>query len=225
MAKVGVVGAGAWGTAIAAHATRLGHDDDAVGVRAGGGGGGRGSRIATRSSCPRVPLPEALRASSDPAEVVGRPSSSCWCRRASICASISTLVGAARARGALVAVATKGIEESSLELLSTVLAETMPRGRAASAWRFSRARASRTRSRAACRRTSWSASEETIAARRIQPLAARAATARLHAAPIRSACRWAARSRTSSRSPPASATGSGSATTRARRSSPAGSPR
>jgi glycerol-3-phosphate dehydrogenase (NAD(P)+) len=125
MAKVGVVGAGAWGTAIAAHATRLGHDAtlwaferevvDEI-------------RTAHRNSIflPDVPLPPALRASSDPAEVVGAADLVVLVPPSKHLRTISELMAPHVPKSALVAVASKGIEEASLELLSTVLSRTMP---------------------------------------------------------------------------------------------------
>jgi len=125
MAKVGIVGGGAWGTALAAHATRLGHEvclwafepevveDIAV-------------RHRNELFLPDVPLPPELRASSDPREVIGTADLVVLVPPSRHVRAISTLMAPYVARRALMAVATKGIEESSLELLSTVLATTMP---------------------------------------------------------------------------------------------------
>ncbi|HWP64702.1 MAG TPA: NAD(P)H-dependent glycerol-3-phosphate dehydrogenase [Candidatus Limnocylindria bacterium] len=125
MAKVGVVGGGAWGTAIAAHATRLGHEtmlwaferEVAEEVR---------SEHRNSVFLPDVPLPPALGASSDPAEVVGRAELVVLVPPSKHFRAVSTLVAPHVPASALVAVASKGIEESSLELLSTVLRSTMP---------------------------------------------------------------------------------------------------
>jgi glycerol-3-phosphate dehydrogenase (NAD(P)+) len=125
MAKVGVVGGGAWGTAIAAHATRLGHDtclwafeaevvDDVA------------RQHRNSIFLPDVELPEALRASSDPAEATGTADLVVLVPPSKYLRAISTLMAPHVPRHALVAVASKGIDESSLEPLSTVLAETMP---------------------------------------------------------------------------------------------------
>jgi glycerol-3-phosphate dehydrogenase (NAD(P)+) len=125
MAKVGIVGGGAWGTALAAHATRLGHEGclwafepevvEDVTVR-----------HCNEIFLPEVPLPSELRASSDPREVIGTADLVVLVPPSRHFRAISTLMAPYVPRRALVAVATKGIEESSLELLSTVLATTMP---------------------------------------------------------------------------------------------------
>ena len=125
MAKIGVVGGGACGTAIAAHATRLGHETCLWAVEPEVV---EDVTLRHRNSIflPDVELPAALRASSDPAEVVGRADLVVLVPPSKHVRSVSTLMAPHVPRGALVAVAAKGIEESSLELLSTVLGETMP---------------------------------------------------------------------------------------------------
>jgi glycerol-3-phosphate dehydrogenase (NAD(P)+) len=125
MAKVGVVGGGAWGTAIAAHATRLGHATCLWAFEA------EVVDDVTRNHLnsvflPDVPLPEAMRASCDPAEAIGKADLVVLVPPSKHLRSVSTLVAPHVPRQALVAVATKGIDESSLEPLSSVLAETMP---------------------------------------------------------------------------------------------------
>jgi glycerol-3-phosphate dehydrogenase (NAD(P)+) len=125
MAKVGIVGGGAWGTALAAHSTRLGHEvclwafepevvEDVM------------VRHRNEIFLPEVPLPPELRASSDPREVIGTADLVVLVPPSRHFRAISMLMAPYVPRRALVAVATKGIEESSLELLSTVLATTMP---------------------------------------------------------------------------------------------------
>jgi len=125
MAKVGVVGGGAWGTAIAAHATRLGHEtrlwaverevvDDV------------NTRHLNSLFLPDLPLPAALSASTDPAEVMRDVELVVLVPPSKHMRAVSTAFAPHVPPHALVAVATKGIEESSLDLLSTVLAQTMP---------------------------------------------------------------------------------------------------
>ena len=125
MVKIGVVGGGAWGTAIAAHATRLGHEtwlwaverevvDDVV------------QHHRNQIFLPDVDLPPTLRASTDPGEVLAHADLVVLVPPSKHLRSVSTLVGPHVPAAALVAVASKGIEESSLELLSTVLRETLP---------------------------------------------------------------------------------------------------
>ena len=125
MAKVGVVGGGAWGTAIAAHAVRLGHDawlwaverEVVEDVR---------TRHVNTLFLPDVPLPPSLQASEDVAQVVGDADLVVLVPPSRHLRAVSERVAAHVPPGALVAVASKGIEESSLDLLSTVLATTMP---------------------------------------------------------------------------------------------------
>src|SRR5262245_19293077 len=112
MARIGVVGAGAWGTAIAAHAVRLEHDvrlwafepEVAEDVNV---------RHVNSVFLPDVGLPAALRASNEPAEVVDRADLVVLVPPSRHARAISTLFAPHVPRGALVAVATKGIEESS----------------------------------------------------------------------------------------------------------------
>ena len=168
MAKVGVVGAGAWGTAIAAHATRLGHDTtlwaferEVV----------EEVRTAHRNTVflPEVLLPAALRASTDPAEVVGTADLVVLVPPSKHLRAISELMAPHVPKGALVAVASKGIEESSLELLSTVLTRTMPEvGRERLAFLSGPTFANEVARELPA--DIVVASHETIAARRIQPL-------------------------------------------------------
>ena len=105
MARFAVVGSGAWGTALACHLARLDHvvtmwayEPEVA------------EEISTRHTnavyLPDVALPESIRASTDAAEVAGS--------------------GDGVGREAILVVATKGIEERTLKLMSTVLEETMP---------------------------------------------------------------------------------------------------
>ena len=125
MARFAVVGSGAWGTALATHLARLGHEvvmwafEREV-----------AEEIATRHTnspfLPGIALPDTIRASHDAAgmvaaaEVVILVPPSCHMR------AVAAAVAAAVPRDAVVLVATKGIEERSLQLMSQVLAEAMP---------------------------------------------------------------------------------------------------
>lgn len=126
MTSVAVVGAGAWGTALAAHAARQGHRvalwalerevvDDV------------NARHLNSVFLPDVPLPEALRASSDEAEVVRGADLVILVPPSQHVRSVSSRIAAHVSANAIVVIASKGIEERSLELLSTVLRETLPR--------------------------------------------------------------------------------------------------
>ena len=125
MAKVGIIGGGAWGTAIAAHAARIGHESRLWAVE-------ReviedvNTRHVNSLFLPDVPLPEAVTASTDPAEVLRGAELVVLVPPSKHMRAVSTAIAPHIPPAALVAVATKGIEESSLALLSTVLTETMP---------------------------------------------------------------------------------------------------
>ena len=125
MAKFAVVGSGAWGTALAAHAARLGHavtlwalePDVAEEVR---------TRHSNSIYLPGLPLPENLDATADVAAAVAGaevvimvPPSS---HLRAVVGRIAPVLGAE----AILVVATKGIEEGSLKLMSEVVIETVP---------------------------------------------------------------------------------------------------
>lgn len=125
MANFAVVGSGAWGTALAAHAARLGHVTTLWALEAE-----VAEEITSRHLnsiyLPEIPLPPTLRASSDVAAAVDGadvvilvPPSS---HLRSVAAKVAPMLGAET----LVVVATKGIEEGSLKLMSEVLSETAP---------------------------------------------------------------------------------------------------
>lgn len=125
MARVAVIGSGAWGTALAAHAARLEHN-----VRLWAREPQVVSDIHDRREnalfLPGIELPPDLRASQDlegvvtGAELVILVPPSKHLREVSI--EIAPYVDA----DAVVTIASKGIEEEKLELMSQVLSETMP---------------------------------------------------------------------------------------------------
>jgi glycerol-3-phosphate dehydrogenase (NAD(P)+) len=123
--SVTVIGAGAWGTALAALAARLGHE----------------TRIWARE--PEVVeeidrdhtsslflagerLPEALRAFSDPEEALHGADVVILVPPSKYFRSVTSLVAGALPADADIVIATKGIEESSHALMTDVLAETVP---------------------------------------------------------------------------------------------------
>lgn len=124
MSKLGVVGGGAWGTALACHAARLGHE---VTLWA------REPEVVAQVTTerrnglflPEVELPP-LRATTDAAEAVTDaavvllvvPSQ----HLRAVCETLATHVGPS----ATVVVASKGIEESRLQLMSEMLREALP---------------------------------------------------------------------------------------------------
>jgi glycerol-3-phosphate dehydrogenase (NAD(P)+) len=125
MANFAVVGAGAWGTALAVHAARHGHR-----VRMWALEPEVAAEITTAHTnslyLHDIPLPETIAASSDieaavvGAEVVILVPPSQHLR------AVSAAAAPGLSRAAFVVVATKGIEERTLKLMSEVLAESIP---------------------------------------------------------------------------------------------------
>jgi glycerol-3-phosphate dehydrogenase (NAD(P)+) len=125
MANVAVVGSGAWGTALAAHAARLGH-----GVRLWALEPEVVEDVNTRHEnrlfLADVKLPESVRASGDPAEALAGADLVVLVPPSKYLRSVSTSIAPHVPAGADLVVATKGIEEGSLKLMSEVLEETLP---------------------------------------------------------------------------------------------------
>ena len=125
MARFAVVGAGAWGTALAAHAARLEHSVVLWALEPE-----VADEITTRHSnsiyLPDIPLPPALRASSDVAAAVADAEVVILVPPSSHLRAVAKTVAPALAPDALLVVATKGIEEGSLKLMSEVIEETIP---------------------------------------------------------------------------------------------------
>lgn len=125
MAKFAVVGSGAWGTALAAHAARLGHVTTLWALE---------SEVAEEITSrhlnsiylPEIPLPPTLRASSDVAAAVDGADVVILVPPSSHLRSVAAKVAPTLGAETLVVVATKGIEEGSLKLMSEVLDETAP---------------------------------------------------------------------------------------------------
>jgi len=125
MGTIAVVGSGAWGSALACHAAKLGHtvkmwalEPEVV------------EEINSRQSnsiyLPDVDIPEGIRASADPAAVVRGAEFVILVPPSKHLRDVSLRVADAVPGDAVVMVASKGIEERSLQLMSEVLAETMP---------------------------------------------------------------------------------------------------
>ena len=125
MAKFAVVGAGAWGTALAAHVARLGHAVTLWALEPE-----VADEITTRHVnsiyLPDIPLPENLRASSDVTAVVDGAEVVIIVPPSSHLRSVATKLGPTLGASTYLVVATKGIEEHSLKLMSEVIAETIP---------------------------------------------------------------------------------------------------
>jgi glycerol-3-phosphate dehydrogenase (NAD(P)+) len=125
MTTVAVIGAGAWGTALACHAARREHrvriwalEKEVVEEI--------NSRHRNSPYLPDVPLPESIRAAADVAEVVRGADLVILVPPSQHLRTVSAKVAGAVSAEALVVVATKGIEEGTLALMSQVLAATLP---------------------------------------------------------------------------------------------------
>lgn len=123
--RVAVVGGGAWGTALAAHAARLEHDVALWAIE---------SEVAddvttlheNRTYLPGVTLPRSLRASTDAAAVLGGAELVVLVPPSEHLRAVCVRIASVAPAGALVVVATKGIEESSDALMSDVVREALP---------------------------------------------------------------------------------------------------
>jgi glycerol-3-phosphate dehydrogenase (NAD(P)+) len=125
MGTVSVIGAGAWGTALAVQAARMNHpvtmwalEADVV--------ADINERNANSLYLGGAKLPKLVRATSDMAEAVADAELVILVPPSKHLRSIATKVAKSVPTGAIVAVASKGIEEANLKLMSEVLAETMP---------------------------------------------------------------------------------------------------
>jgi len=125
MAKVAVIGAGAWGTALACHAARRehavtlwAHEPEVV------------DEVNTRHLnslyLQGVDLSPAIRAVGDPAEAAQGAEVVVLVPPSAHLRAVSRRVAPAVGRDTAVVVATKGIEEQTLKLMPEVLGETMP---------------------------------------------------------------------------------------------------
>ena len=125
MARFAVIGAGAWGTALACHAARLGHAVTMWAFESEVAAEITGSH-ANSPYLPDVELPESITASTDAGAAVTRADVVLLVPPSQHLRRVTAGLSARIAAHAVVVVATKGIEERSLKLMSEVLAETMP---------------------------------------------------------------------------------------------------
>lgn len=122
---IAIIGGGAWGTALAAHAARLGHEtrlwarepEVVLDVN---------EHHENRLLLGGVPLPPSLRASNDPEEVLARADVVVLVPPSAFLRSVAAAVAPHVPEGARVAVATKGIESETLLLMTDVVAQAMP---------------------------------------------------------------------------------------------------
>lgn len=123
--RIAVVGAGAWGTALACHSARSGHrvvlwaHEPEV-----------ADEIATHHTnqtyLKDAVLPEGIGATTDPREAVTGADMVILVPPSRHLRAVAETIAPSLARGSLVAVATKGVEEGSLKLMSQVLDEALP---------------------------------------------------------------------------------------------------
>src|SRR5262245_17495413 len=113
MGNVAVIGAGAWGTALGSHAARLGHAvrmwalEPAVVQDVN-------ARHVNTLFLPDVALPERVCATSDPAEALAGAELVILVPPSQHLRSVSTMIAPHLPGGAVVTVATKGIEEGTV---------------------------------------------------------------------------------------------------------------
>ncbi|MDB4943821.1 MAG: Glycerol-3-phosphate dehydrogenase [Labilithrix sp.] len=128
--KVAVIGGGAWGTALAAHAARQGHDamlwarepDVVLGVN---------EAHENRLFLEGVALPPGLRASSSPVDVARGAELVVLVPPSAFLGTIAGLFAEHIEPGARIVIATKGIDEHTGALMTEVAARAMPRHDAA----------------------------------------------------------------------------------------------
>ena len=125
MTTLTVIGAGAWGTALAAHAARLGHA-----VRVWALEPEVADEITRRHAnsvyLPDIRLPETITASTSIADVVGGADVVLLVPPSQHMRKVAASLAAVLPRAAIVVVATKGIEEGTLKLMSEVIGDTLP---------------------------------------------------------------------------------------------------
>ena len=125
MARVAVVGSGAWGTALAAHASRLEHNLRLWALEAQVVEDVN-ERRENALFLPGIELPPDLRASNDLEQVVTDAEMVVLVPPSKYLRTVSSEVAPYVAEDAIVVIACKGVEEEKVELMSQVLAETMP---------------------------------------------------------------------------------------------------
>ncbi len=123
--RVTVLGAGAWGTALACHAARHGHDVRLWALEPEVAGEIERDHRNTLY-LPGVDLPGNLRATSIPGEALRDAELVLLVVPSAHLRAVTGQLAWLVPPGARVVIATKGIEEASLLLMSQVLAETMP---------------------------------------------------------------------------------------------------
>jgi glycerol-3-phosphate dehydrogenase (NAD(P)+) len=125
MAELSVIGAGSWGTALAAHLARAGHS-----VRLWARGPDRASAINERhvnpDYLPGLTLPEGIRATADLTAAAGAADTLFVVIPSAFCRDVYRRLAAASRPGAVLVSATKGLEAGTLRRMSEVAAEEAP---------------------------------------------------------------------------------------------------
>jgi glycerol-3-phosphate dehydrogenase (NAD(P)+) len=122
--KIAVIGGGAWGTALAAHAARLDHEV-MIWAREPEVVRDINERAENTLFLEGVSLPKSLRASASPAEVLARAEVVILVPPSAFLRNVSGVIAEHVPKGARVVVATKGIEEKTLHLMTDVAAEAL----------------------------------------------------------------------------------------------------
>jgi glycerol-3-phosphate dehydrogenase (NAD(P)+) len=125
MSTIAVLGAGAWGTALAAGLARGGHHVTLCARRADHVAAMR-ARRENADYLPGVALPEAIELSDRWAEAAGASDAVVMAVPSRFARAAMTPVGPALAADAMLISVTKGIEDDSLETMTAMLAEVAP---------------------------------------------------------------------------------------------------
>ena len=124
--KIAVVGGGAWGTALAAHAAR--HDHEVMlWAREPDVVRDVNERSENRLFLEGVALPKSLRASSSPAEVLAGAEIVILVPPSAFLRSVAGVMAEHIPKSARIVIASKGIEEETLQLMTDVAAEALAR--------------------------------------------------------------------------------------------------
>lgn len=126
MARIAVIGAGAWGTALACVTRRAGHDvmmwaredDVAASIAAGSG---------NPTYLPEIPLEPGIDATSDIAKAVAGAKAVLLVVPSQFLRAIAKLMALYLEDGVPVVLCAKGIEHGTLEMMTEVAAETLPK--------------------------------------------------------------------------------------------------
>lgn len=122
--KIAVVGGGAWGTALAAHAARLDHDVH-LWAREPDVVSDVNERSENRLFLEGVRLPPKLRASSSPAEVLEGASVVILVPPSTFLRDVAGVMAEHMPKMARVVIASKGIDERTLQLMTDVAADAL----------------------------------------------------------------------------------------------------